>query len=412
MTFFYNVGIWLYHMLVRASALFDPKAKEWISGRSRIFERIAQDVDPSARRAWVHCASLGEFEQGRPVIERLRQEFPEMEILITFFSPSVYKVIRDYEHANHVFYLPLDTARNARRFLELVEPDLIVFVKYEFWYHFLTEASRRSIPTVVIAASFRPDHRFFKWYGGLFRKMLAGISHIFVQTKESIDLLREIGIDSCSISGDTRYDRSFQQAKDPEPVELVARFKGERKVFIAGSTWPLGEEVIVQLINDNVFEGKFIIAPHEISEARMEQLANSINRPVAFFTKCSIDTIHEYDVMIVDTVGYLTRIYQYGDYAYVGGGFSPFLHNTLEAFAFGLPTFFGPQYDKFWEAQEAVKNGAGFPISNIEDLKAQLSLLESDPMIYGMASEMSRNLIRQNTGATDKVMAYLVEKLR
>src|SRR6185437_6179893 len=400
MLLLYNTAIRLYFFIIWLLSPFNKKAKLWLSGRkNRALIRYQQSV-------WFHFASLGEFEQGRPVLERLRQLNPSDKIVITFFSPSGYEIRKNTPLADAVYYLPLDTPGNAREFIDAIQPKKAVFTKYEYWYHFFNELHVRGVPLYVISGIFRPGQVFFKWYGGLHRKMLSFVTHFFVQDERSEQLLREIGINNVTVSGDTRFDRVWANAQGPKAIPGIETFKNGRKLFIAGSTWPDDEKLIAAIVNDYP-EWKFIFAPHEIDEEKINRLTELL--PADSVIKYSLLTAHHspfttHQTLVIDNIGMLSSLYQYGDIAYIGGGFGAGIHNTLEAGAFGLPVIFGPNYSKFKEAKDLVALQAGFSIMDETELKAIVSELVSNEAFYNLASKKIKIYVEEHTGATKAIV--------
>ena len=346
----YNLGLVLYVWAIALASPWHRKAKLWIDGRKGLFRRMKESIDPSARIIWIHAASLGEFEQGRPLIEKIRKEHPEYKILLTFFSPSGYEIRKNYDQADYIFYLPIDTPRKARRFLDIAHPEIAIFVKYEFWINLLTELRRRSIRSYIVSAIFRRNSIFFRPYGGMWRQALESFDVMFVQNEESKRLLAGLGFDNVIVAGDTRFDRVAEIAKAAKHIDVIERFKGDKRVFVAGSTWGPDEELLIRLINDNP-DIKFIVAPHEMDESRMARLAAEIKGGTLRYTQCTPHTSYgPKQLLILDTVGLLSSVYSYATWSYIGGGFGVGIHNTLEAATFGLPVAFGPNYQKFKEA--------------------------------------------------------------
>jgi 3-deoxy-D-manno-octulosonic-acid transferase len=403
MLLLYNAGIRLYFLAVYLVSIFNKKAKHWISGRKK------QNLIKNGPSAWFHFASLGEFEQGRPVLEQMRVLRPELKTIITFFSPSGYEIRKNTPLADHVYYLPLDTAKNARQFVNTIEPVVVIFTKYEYWYHFYKELNDRHIPLYIISGIFRPGQIFFKWYGGLHRRMLSFVTHFFVQDEPSKQLLQTIGITNSTISGDTRFDRVWANAKQPKALPLISQFKGNHQLFLAGSTWPPDEQLLADLIKANP-EWKFIIAPHEIGDEKISKLADIlspfsaikysqiINNTKLLANKPQLNT--NYQCLIIDNIGMLSSLYQYGDIAYIGGGFGAGIHNTLEAAAFGLPVIFGPNYEKFKEAKDLISLGAGFTISNAGDLETIAGKLMGNEQFRTLAGQTAGKYVAEHTGAT------------
>ncbi len=422
MTFFYNIGIFFYRLSIFIASFFNEKAKKWIAGRRDVFEKIEEKFN-NQRTAnneqiiWFHCASLGEFEQGRPLIEKLKTENSKLKILVTFFSPSGYEIRKNYKGADYVFYLPMDSKANAEKFLEIINPSIAVFVKYEFWFHYLSELNKRRVPTFLISANFREEQIFFKWYGSFFRQMLKFFTHIFVQNENSKKLLEKINIQNVSVSGDTRFDRVFSTMQASEEIPLIEKFKNGKKLLIAGSTWEEDEKIISNLKsqispqNDGVRNFvrtnlKLIIAPHEVNEKNIQRIVGLFPNSIRYshLTTTNNEQQITNSCLIIDNVGMLSRLYRYGDIAYVGGAFGKSLHNILEPAAFGLPVLFGPNHQKFREAAELIEKGGAFSIANSKELNKKIKFLLHDEMILKIASEMSRNFVRSNIGATQKIM--------
>lgn len=397
MLLLYNAGLTLYYLAIYIASFFNSKARLWINGRKAVVTNI------SNKSIWFHFASLGEFEQGRPVLEQMRLLYPSAKIVITFFSPSGYEVRKNTPLADHVYYLPLDTEKNASRFINAINPTMAIFTKYEYWYHFFYELNKRSIPLYIISGIFRPGQVFFKWYGGLHRKMLTYVSRFFVQDEQSTRLLNDIGITNVTISGDTRFDRVWANARQPRQLPDIENFTNGQKTFIAGSTWPEDEKLLATLVKNHP-DWKFIIAPHEISESKTNALINLLPENSAI--KYSQLTTHnsQLQILIIDNIGMLSSLYQYGHIAYIGGGFGAGIHNTLEAAAFGLPVIFGPNYAKFKEAKDIITLKVGFSIANETELKEAVDALINDEQFYSYASQQIKLYVEQHTGATDTIV--------
>lgn len=399
MLLLYNIGIRLYFIAIYLASFFNEKAKRWFAGRK------TQTLIRIPGCFWFHFASLGEFEQGRPVLEQLKALYPDNKIVVTFFSPSGYEIRKDTPLADAVYYLPLDTAKNAKDFIDVIQPRMAIFTKYEYWYHFFNEMHSREIPVYVISGIFRPKQVFFKWYGSLHRKMLGFVTWFFVQDERSKALLQQLKIDKVTISGDTRFDRVWANAKHPKTIPVIEDFKNGHKIFIAGSTWLPDEKLIATLANQ--YPGwKFIIAPHEISEEKIARLIEllpegSAVRHSQFTTQNSSTTL------IIDNIGMLSSLYQYGDIAYIGGGFGAGIHNTLEAAAFGLPVIFGPEYSKFKEAHDLIALQAGFSVVDEAGLKAATNKLVNDQIFYDKASNTITTYVKEHTGATTAVIDHI-----
>ncbi len=404
----YNIGIYLFVAGIRLASLFHPKAKLWVRGRKHLLQRLRTAIPKGEKIFWVHAASLGEFEQGRPLIEAVRAAHPEYKILLTFFSPSGYEIRKNYSGADYIFYLPADTPRNARRFLRIVQPEVAVFVKYEFWLNFLKQLRRSNCRTFIVSAIFRPNAVFFRWYGGIFRRGLRTFERLFVQNSDSELLLDHIGISNVSIAGDTRFDRVNAIAASAHRIEIVEHFAAEaQRIFVAGSTWPPDEELLEKLIAQWP-DMKFILAPHEIDTNRIERFRSRLACPSARYTECNESTdLSTTRVLFIDTIGILSSVYQYAHYAYIGGGFGVGIHNILEAATFGLPIVFGPNYMKFKEAREMIALGAAQSIRTFDELNSWLTRLESDSKTYEHTRHLSAHYINENKGATEKIMKYI-----
>ncbi len=405
MVFLYNISIFVYSQLLWFFSLFNEKAKLFVNGRKGWEYRVQRQIDKNAKYLWFHCASLGEFEQGRPVIEELKRQFPEYKIVLTFFSPSGYEIRKNYELAHVVAYLPLDTKRNAKKFLEIVQPEKAFFVKYEFWHHYISELKNRKIPLFAISAIFRETQQFFKptpW-GKWYRKMLFKFEHIFVQNEKSAELLKSMGLTNFTVSGDTRFDRVAAIAKSSKELPLVEKFKGNLPLVVAGSTWKPDEELLAKLINQS--SGiKFIIAPHEVSATNINRLQQMLTKPTLLFSKLQNQETDKVDVLIIDSIGILSSVYRYGNIAYIGGGFGVGIHNILEAATFGLPVVFGPNYKKFKEAVDLVSEGGAFTIENYEALHHVLNRLSSQKNELEKASKIGRDYIGKNVGSTQIII--------
>lgn len=396
----YNFGLMLYGWAVRLVAPRYRKAKLWHDGRKGLFGRMAEAIDPSARIVWIHVASLGEFEQGRPIIEQIRREYPQYKILLTFFSPSGYEIRKDYKGADYIFYLPLDTPANARRFLDVAHPEAAIFVKYEFWINLLGELRRRAIRTYIVSAIFRRNSIFFRPYGGIWRQALESFDVLFVQNEESKNLLAELGFDNVIIAGDTRFDRVAKIASAARRIDIIDRFKGDERLFIAGSTWAPDEELLIRLMNDNP-EVKFVIAPHEMDEGRIAKLIEETKGGAIRYTQCSPRTGYgNKQLLVLDTVGILSSVYGYATWSYIGGGFGAGIHNTLEAATFGLPIAFGPNYGKFKEARDLVTLGAARSVGNYDELKYWFTPLRDNEEFRMKTARIAKDYTTRHQGAT------------
>ncbi|MBF9144020.1 3-deoxy-D-manno-octulosonic acid transferase [Hymenobacter properus] len=410
MLFFYNIGLGLYGLLLRLLAPFVPKAAAWVAGRRGLLAHIRQTLSTdSAPRVWFHCASLGEFEQGRPLLEAYRKAHPGTKVVLTFFSPSGYEIRKNWPGADYIFYLPLDTRRNARAFLDAVQPRLIVFVKYEFWYHFLTEAHRRGIPAVVVSAIFRPEQVFFKPWGGFFRGILARFAHIFTQNESSAALLRQHGIRQVSVAGDTRFDTVVATAASaPRELPVVNAFVADgAPVLVVGSSWPEDLPALTPLLQKYQHQLRVLVAPHEITETNLRLVEAALPGQVLRYSQATTANAAQARVLLFDNVGLLSQLYRFGKFAYIGGAFGKGLHNTLEAAAFGLPLFFGPTYGKFQEAVELVQLKCAFPVHNAAELEAAFAPLWHNEDLRLSLQDVLLDYVHGQAGATRTIMAAL-----
>ena len=406
--FIYNIFLLLYRAGIGVASLWNNKAKLWIEGRKNIFGRLGTELrTPNSKLIWFHCSSLGEFEQGRPVMENLRKQTPNSRFLLTFFSPSGFEIRKDYKGADWVFYLPLDSKANAKRFFDIVNPSLVVFVKYDYWYYYLTECKKRNIPLLLVSGIFRHDQLFFKWYGNLHRKMLNCFTHFFVQDKESFDLLKTININNTTVAGDTRFDRVSEIAENFKPIEEIEKFCGSSQVLVAGSTWPDDEKVIKDAIA-TLPDLKIIIAPHEVHKEHIDQLRSIFPDPVLhsqLLTQNSTPT--NSNTLIIDNIGMLSRLYHYATITFIGGGFNKGIHNTLEAAVYGKPVLFGPNYKKFKEAIGLIETGGGVCVNSSTELTSQLKRLLTNKDVLESNSKNSFEFVNQNKGATENILHYI-----
>lgn len=402
--FLYNISIVLYYIVVAFVSLWNKKAKQWIVGRKDIFKRMAEVISPEDKVVWIHAASLGEFEQGRPVIEKIREQQPEYKILVTFYSPSGYEIRKNYAGADYIFYLPIDTPGNAKKFLDVAHPEIAIIVKYEFWLNLLSELKRRGVRTYLISAIFRRNSIFFRSYGSIWRQALDSFEQMFVQNEESKELLHEIGFDNVVVAGDTRFDRVAEIARNVKKVPIVERFKGDSPLFVAGSTWGPDEEILQTLINDNP-QIKFVVAPHEMENSRIERIIAQTKGGAVRYTLCNEESdFSKIQVLILDTIGILSSVYGYATWSYIGGGFGVGIHNTLEAATFGLPIAFGPNYQKFKEARDMVALGAATKVESAEDLSAWFAPLRDDKSALQRAGSAAKSYTQRNQGATSLIM--------
>ena len=408
----YNLIIYLYLFGVAIYSRFNEKVRKMWRGEREAFRILKEKVDPDAKYVWFHAASLGEFEQGRPLIEQLRKEHPEYKILLTFFSPSGYEVRKNYEGADIITYLPLDTITNARRFLRAVHPVMAFFIKYEFWYNYLHILKHRNVPVYSVSSIFRPDQVFFKWYGRQYGRVLNCFTHFFVQNEQSKELLGKIGIHNVSIVGDTRFDRVLQIKEASKQLPVIKAFKQGAKVFVAGSSWPPDEEIFIKYF-DKHRDWKLIIAPHVIGEDHLKQIEALLEgRKVIRYSEYSglsensgySDELANAEVLIVNCFGLLSSIYHYGDVAYVGGGFGVGIHNLLEAAVWDVPVFFGPNNQRFQEAQ-GLKKGGGFEIANYDDFQKQMDRFMTDEAYLADQGRLAGRFVKGQAGATQEVLS-------
>lgn len=407
---FYNLFLKLYVLGVKLLRKQNKKAALWLYGRENWRDHIKRALGENyIPCTWMHCSSLGEFEQGRPLLEMLRQQHPEKKIVLTFFSPSGYEIRKNYPNADHVFYLPMDGKKNANDFLDLLKPELVIFVKYEFWYHYFMAISNRRIPFILISAIFRPEQIFFKWYGALHRSMLKALTHIFVQDTRSQKLLTKIGYTHTSIINDTRIDRVYSISRQAQRIPTLELFLQGKKAVIGGSLYDIENQLIHKAHTKQALLGKIIIVPHEVDEVQLEEILNVWGDDAVRYTQFREQDASK-QVMIVDTVGLLSSIYQYGILAIIGGGFGKGgIHNTLEPAAFGLPVIFGPNYEKFAEAKEMIASGGAFAISNYIEFQKVLTILYNED-VFMSAHKASAAYIAEHTGGTQAVYDWLVNK--
>lgn len=400
-------------MGVRIAALWSPKAKLWINGRKNIFAEVNSKLETeNSELVWMHCASLGEFEQGRPLLEELRARNEKLRIVLSFFSPSGYEVMKDYKGADHIFYLPMDSPSNARKFIDAIDPSLVLWVKYEYWFYYLDELKRRNIPVILVSGIFRKGQPFFSWYGGVWRKMLDCFTLFFVQNEMSEELLESIHVNKpITINGDTRFDRVIEIADKYEPVPFIDSFCGSSKVIVAGSTWDEDEVELLHYIKIHP-EIKFIIAPHETDAENLADVKKIFPDSI-FYSELEQTTNHQpqtINVLIIDNVGMLSRLYRYGNIAYVGGGFGgDGVHNVLEAAVYGKPVVFGPVYEKYDEALGLVESGGGVPVGGPLKLEAELNSLMTDESESKRRGAAARDFVYSRAGATKKIMDLIYE---
>lgn len=408
MFFLYNTGLFITQILLRFVGIFNKKVHLFVKGRKTVFDELLTAFSPSDKVIWFHCASLGEFEQGRPVIEKLKELRPQHKVLVTFFSPSGYEVRKNYGFADHVCYLPLDTKANAQKFVQIVSPELAVFIKYEFWPNFLQALQKKQVKTILISGIFRAEQSLFKSYGKWLLSSLKSFDHFFVQNEPSKKLLGQHGFKNTTVSGDTRFDRVHDILSQENTIESIAHFVDSKHTLVAGSTWPEGEALLKAYINSKASEHeKFIIAPHTIDVKHIEKLKASFTKGTVLYSEKETVELKNAQVLIVDTIGILTKIYSYADVAYVGGGFKTGLHNILEPATFGVPILIGPNYSKFKEAVELVAIGGCTVVNSQEEFNSTLAELHQNAQILEKKGELSKNYVKKNLGATARILNYL-----
>lgn len=399
----YNLAIIIYDIAVHLAAPFSRKSRKMMKGHWVVYELLRQQLEKDARYIWFHAASLGEFEQGRPLIEKIRAKYPDYRILLTFFSPSGYEVRKNYRGADIVCYLPFDKPRNVKKFLDLVNPCMAFFIKYEFWKNYLDELHKRRIPVYSVSSIFRRGQIFFKWYGGTYRNVLRNFDHLFVQNERSKRYLAKIGINRVTVVGDTRFDRVLQIREEAKDLPLVELFKNNTMTFVAGSSWQPDEDLFIEYFNQHP-EVKLIIAPHVIDENHLVEIIRKLKRPYVRYTRADEKNVRKADCLIIDCFGLLSSIYRYGEIAYIGGGFGVGIHNTLEAAVYGIPVIFGPKYQKFQEAIRLLEAKGGFSIKSYEELKALLDRMLEDEEFLRESGMNAGLYVTDNAGATDRVL--------
>jgi len=409
MNFLYSILIWFANIGLKLVAPFNQKIKLFVDGRNETFSKLESSIKKDDEVVWMHAASLGEFEQGRPIIEKLKENHPSKKLVVTFFSPSGYEIRKNYEVADVVCYLPLDSKKNMRRFVNLVKPELAIIVKYEFWPNLLLQLKKNKVKTILISGIFREKQIFFKWYGRWFRKSLNAFEHFFVQDENSKKLLNSINFKNVSISGDTRFDRVFEITKQNNELDFVRQFVNNSYTVVAGSTWEEDENLLVDYINNSATKDeKFIIAPHNIKAIDIQELKKTFTKNTVLYSEKEGKNLENYQVFIIDTIGILTKIYSYASVAYVGGGYTKSgIHNILEPATFGIPIVIGPNYDKFKEAIDLVKLEACFKVDSIQKISVFLKKLYKDKSEREIAGEKAKNYVVSNLGATSKILNYL-----
>jgi 3-deoxy-D-manno-octulosonic-acid transferase len=404
MKLIYQISVLGYSFLIRIASLFNSKAKLWVDGRKNIFNLIQSKINSNEEIAWFHCASLGEFEQGKPVIEGFKQKHPHFKIVVTFFSPSGYELRKNYEGADYVFYLPIDTKKNAQKFTTILQPKIAFFVKYEFWFHYLKELHLQQTPTYLISGVFRENQLFFKWYGTWYKKMLYYFTHFFVQNTESETLLKKIGFNNITISGDTRFDRVFENAINTIKLPIIEAFKNNKQIIIGGSSWQAEEKILANYFLNQTVNFKLIIAPHDIAESHIKQIETLFKGNCIRYSKATEQNVGNENILIIDNIGILANAYQYTEIAFVGGGFTGALHNILEPCSFGNLVLFGPNHQKFHEAQDLVTNGGAFVVTNEIDFT---EIISKNTTKIDAIKAQNRNFIFNRKGATKLILNTL-----
>ena len=402
----YNLGIHIYQLGIRLAGLFSDKPAKMVKGHREVFDLLKSKINRNARYIWFHAASLGEFEQGRPLIERIRKEYPQYKILQTFFSPSGYEVRKNYDGADIVCYLPMDTPGNAKKFVDLVNPSMAFFVKYEFWQNYLNALYHKGIPVYSVSSIFRPNQIFFRWYGKSYRQVLKTFEHLFVQNEESKKLLENIGVMNTTVVGDTRFDRVLDICAAAKQLPLVQKFKGNALTFVAGSSWGPDEDIFIRYFNAHP-EMKLIIAPHVVNDSHMKEIMSKLQRPCIRYTQATEENVQQADCLIIDCYGLLSSIYRYGEISYIGGGFGVGIHNVLEAAVYSIPVIFGPNNKKFREAQHLLANKGGFEINGYENFEVLMDKFLTDEAYLQASGQAAGDYVKNNSGAMEKIMDYV-----
>lgn len=403
----YNIAVHIASFFLRLIALFNPKIKLFVDGRKDVLSTLNQRLSQSDETIWIHTASLGEFEQGLPIIEQIKAAYPNFKIVVTFFSPSGYEVKKNTPVADLVTYLPMDTLGNAKRFIEALQPKLAIFVKYEIWPSYLKTLKEKEIPTLLISAFFKEKQVFFKWYGRFMRKSLSAFSHFFVQDENSKTLLKTLIINNVTIGGDTRFDRVSEILLQDNSLDFMQAFKQNKTCFVAGSTWPEDENILVDYINQSSHSLKFVLAPHTMKAQKLQQLTQSISKKAVLYSQIDLNTIADFDVLIVDTIGLLTKIYSYADIAYVGGAYSTGLHNTLEPAVFGIPIIIGPNFNGFKEAEDLVRLKGIIPTHSPIGFKNVMDNLIQNQEYYSKTGHINQSYVANNKGASIQIINYI-----
>lgn len=412
MYFLYNLLVLIASAILRVLALVNTKLSLFVNGRKDTFSILKKYISKEDKVIWIHAASLGEYEQGLPILEELKRRYPSHKIILTFFSPSGYEVKKNSKVADVICYLPLDTNKNVDLFIEATHPTVVIFIKYEIWPNYLLALKKKNIPTFLVSALFKENQIYFKWYGEFMRKALTKFSHFFVQNENSNDLLKSIGFNNITITGDTRFDRVNEILERDNSLDFMNRFKQNKFCFVAGSTWPEDEKIIIDYINQNTHSIQFVIAPHTIKAKHIETIKQAITKPVLCYSELENSELEKYEVIIIDTIGILTKIYSYADVAYVGGGFATGLHNTLEPAIFGIPVIIGPKLEGFIEAEDLVQLKGVLSINNTIEFNKQLNSCFENEKFKKSTGLINYQYIKEKVGATDKVMNVITSVLR
>jgi 3-deoxy-D-manno-octulosonic-acid transferase len=410
MRVFYNFFIFAYRFSIGLASLFNDKANLWVKGRRNIFAEIRSRLEPGEKIIWFHCASLGEFEQGRPLIERMKTQEPDLKIFLTFFSPSGYEIRKDYPFADYIFYLPYDSPKNAKNFIDLIKPEMAIFVKYEFWFNYIFELKNRNIPLYLVSGVFRKEHYFFKKWAWWPRNQLAKFNYFFLQDEKSKALLNSIGIDNAIVAGDTRFDRVCEILSETIDLPLIEKFKDNKKVLCAGSSWPPDEDIILNFLNKAKPDIKLIIAPHDISKKHIDDLLRKFGQyNTLLYSEKGIgeDEYRDAKILIINSIGLLNKLYRFAEFAYIGGGFGVAIHNLLEPAVYGIPVIYGPKHEHFREAVELSEDCGGFPVEDKEGFLTIMEKLITDKAFYDKNALAAGNYIRENAGASEMILNRL-----
>ena len=405
----YNLAMYILELGLKLAALFSDKPAKMVKGHREVFDLLKGKIDRNARYIWFHAASLGEFEQGRPLIERIRKEYPQYKILQTFFSPSGYEVRKNYDGADIVCYLPIDTPSNVKKFVDLVNPCMVFFVKYEFWQNYLNALYKKGIPVYSVSSIFRPGQIFFRWYGKSYQRVLKTFAHLFVQNEESKTLLAGIGVNHTTVVGDTRFDRVLDICAAAKQLPLVQKFKGDTLTFVAGSSWGPDEDIFIKYFNAHP-EMKLIIAPHVVNDSHLKEIESKLQRSSVRYTQATEANVEKADCLIIDCYGLLSSIYRYGEISYIGGGFGVGIHNVLEAAVYGIPVIFGPNNKKFREAQHLLANKGGFEINGYEDFESLMNKFLTDEAYLKQSGQAAGDYVKGNAGAMELIMSHVFVK--